>query len=297
MIIITLTNLKGGSSKSNSTFSLSSYYSNRKARTLVIDADSQGSLGSSYFNSTVIDSLPKRNTIATLFDSNAPPAQVSDLIRPTGISNIDIIPANITLAEYNTNTPVDHSTAYLAQFLAEPAVRDKYDIAIIDTPPSMQRCTIAALVASDWALIPVQAELPAVLGISHVLKTIDAVRNSPFNKRLKLLGLLITMYDSRLSVHKVYERVLREQYESLVFEQKVPLAGAFKEAIVAHTPVTISAPKSAAAAAIRGLGAEIDRRIGPLILTCQQPATDTGTGVDPEQGTPLDLGSTDNGQG
>jgi chromosome partitioning protein len=287
---IALTNLKGGSSKSNSTFSLSSYYS-RIGRVLVVDADAQGSLGSSYFNSTTIDSLPKRRTVATLFDTGAPPARASDLIVPTGIPNIDILPANIALAEYNTNTPVDHSTIHLAQFLAEPAVRDKYAVAIIDTPPNMQRCTISALVASDWALIPVQAELPAVLGISHVIKTIDAVRSSPFNKRLKLLGLLITMYDARLSVHKVYERVLREQYGPLVFEQKVPLSGAFKEAIIQHTPVTIGAPRSAAAAAIRGLGAEIDRRIGSPPLTCQ----DIGTGVDP--GPLLDLGSTSNGEG
>jgi chromosome partitioning protein len=304
VITITLTNLKGGSSKSNSVFSLSSYYS-RTGRVLVADCDAQGSLGSSYFNSTTVDSLPKRQTVATLFDADAPPAKVSEIIRPTGIPNIDILPANIALAEYNTNTPVDYSTTHLAQFLAESEVRSRYRVCIIDTPPSMQRCTISALVASDWALIPVQAELPAVLGISHVLKTLDAVK--AVNKRLGLLGLFVTMYDARLSLHGVYERVLRERYGPLLFEQKVPLAGAFKEAIVRHTPVTIGAPRTAAAAAIRGLGAEIDSRIGLASRDGPQPVTEAPntTSHDPvgDPAGQVDLrdagvdGSTSNGEG
>ena len=184
MNIISLANLKGGSSKSSSVFSFSTGFSKASdghpngRRVLVVDVDPQGSQGASFINATTTDALPKGNTVATLFDANVPPTRIDNLIRPTGIPGVDLLPSNITLAEYNTNTPVDNSIISLAQFLAEAEVRTRYDVCLIDTPPSMQRCTMAALASSEFIIIPVVCELPAILGISHVLKTIDAVRNA-----------------------------------------------------------------------------------------------------------------------
>ena len=257
MITISLANLKGGCSKTNTTYALSAAYAQRSARVLVCDTDPQGSIGSSFWSAAHTEAIPKCNTTATLFDLDAPPARVDALVHPSGIEGLSVIPANIALAEYNTNPQAEGDTIQLAQFLAE--VESDYDICLIDTPPSMQRCTVAALMASDWVICPVIPEQPAVEGLSHILRTVEHVRAGG-NARLRVLGLLITMW-SRISVHSAFTKVLRERYERLVFDQVIPTASAYKEAIIKRIPVTIGAPKSAAASAIRSLVAEMDARM------------------------------------
>ena len=92
----------------------------------------------------------------------------------------------------------------------------------------MQQLTVAAMTGSHWCVAPVQAEQPAVQGLSHLFRTVDAVRSNS-NSQLQVLGILITMFDGRLALHRAMRDVLGEQYGDLIFKQSVPLASAYKE--------------------------------------------------------------------
>ena len=94
----------------------------------------------------------------------------------------------------------------------------------------------------------------------HLVRSVEGVRQFA-NPRLRLLGYLLSLYDVRLSVHKAYEKALRDQYGDQVFAQRIPLASAYKEAIARRTPITQFKPRSPAAEAFRVLAAEIDTRV------------------------------------
>ena len=148
MITIVLANLKGGCGKSMGAFTLGSHYGQLNRRTILLDADPQGSLGSSFWSPTITDSLPPNRTLAALFDDKALPPRPADIIHPTGVDNVSVVPANLHLAQYNLNTPNARVVHCIAQFLTE--ISNSYDICIIDTPPSMQQLTVAAMTGSHW---------------------------------------------------------------------------------------------------------------------------------------------------
>jgi chromosome partitioning protein len=258
VIRITISNRKGGTGKSLTTYSLSGIYGQRNFRTLLVDLDSQGSLTSGFWGPARAESLPSDLTVAALFDPRANP---NNIIHPSGIENISIIPANNALAQYNT--PITdgaiRSAYQLAQYLA--GVENQYDICLIDTPPNLLLSTTSAMVASDGVIVPLLSEDFAAMGVIHIIGLIDAVRRLA-NPRLALVGYLLNMYDTRLSLHHAYENVIRSTYPGQVFETRIPNASACKESIAARQPVSICRPRSAAADAFRNLAAEIDDRLG-----------------------------------
>ena len=258
MIKITISNRKGGTGKSFTTYSLSGIYGQRNLRTLVVDLDSQGSLTSGFWGPARAESLPSDQTVATLYQPQGKP---NNIIHPTGIENISIIPANNTLAPYNTPiTDGTLRTAYqISQYLA--SVENQYDVCLIDTPPNLMLSTTSAMVASNAVIVPLTPEDFSSQGIAHVVALIEAVRQFA-NPRLALLGYLLNMYDTRLSIHHAYEQVIRSTYPGQVFETKIPNSAAGKESIARRQPVNMCKPHSAAAEAFRSLATEIDTRLG-----------------------------------
>ena len=105
-------------------------------------------------------------------------------------------------------------------------VRDRYDLILIDCPPNLHLCSWAALVASDYLIVPLQPEDYGAQGIIDVRESVDLVTELA-NPGLQLLGYLITMVNPRKSIHKMYEETLREQYGDLVFETRIPHAAEF----------------------------------------------------------------------
>src|SRR5215472_4101497 len=134
---------------------------------------------------------------------------------------------------------------------------------IIDNPPNLHLCGWAALTASDGLVVPLQAEDYGAQGIVAVMEAMAAVRGRT-NPALRMIGLLLTMYDKRLGIHVAYERQLRGLYGRDVFEATFPLAKDFKEAVAARLPVSLYKPRSAAAKAILAVGEELLRRIGRM---------------------------------
>jgi chromosome partitioning protein len=269
-IVISAVNRKGGCSKTGSIFHLAGEYATRGLRVLVIDCDPQASLSQGFFGPQVVESLPKGNTVAALFDDSLCP-KPEDLIRPTPFERLFVVPGSDYLTEYNLPHPwkTGPLTEALTEFVRE--VGDRFDAILFDNPPNLQLCSWAALAASDYVFTPLAPEDFSAMGIIHVQKFIEQVVTRQ-NPRLHWLGLVITMFQSRLSVHITYDQMLTQLYQSLVFSTKVPLAASFKEAVARRTPMSHFKPKSAPAKAIKALATEIEERAGKATEAKQEAA-------------------------
>lgn len=257
--IIALCNLKGGVGKTSTTHHLAGTLARSGRRVLLVDNDPQSSLTQGFFGPSAARAFDPSATVAALYRGDRPfPAQV---IRPTGLDGIDLVAGSRAAASYNVPDP--HAAdagaqACLREFLAE--VRDDYDVTLIDCPPNLHLCSWAALVASDFLIVPLQPEDYGAQGIADVRESVALVTAGP-NPSLVLLGYLLTMVAPRRTLHQVYEESLRAEYGGLVFRSRVPEAVDYPEAIMRRLPVALYRPRGAAARAIAALADEVLGRI------------------------------------
>lgn len=257
-ISLCLINQKGGCGKSSTCFHLAGAFAAAGHSVLLIDADPQGSLSQGFLGSTFVENLPARQTLAALFDEFCLSFEHHRLIRQTDIGGISIIPANQHLAEFNVPRP---ELAGMTQFVIRDLLeqQDGFDVVLIDCPPNLYQCSWNAMLAAEHVLIPVPPEDFGTQGLRAVHQAIDHARQ--LNPTLRRLGHLVTRYDRRLLIHRSYEDRLRALYQQLVLDTVIPELSAFKVALACRKPVEFYSTKSAAAAAMRQLVAEIHARL------------------------------------
>lgn len=257
-IIASFLNRKGGVGKTSSVFHLSGSFARSGLRVLVCDLDPQSSLTQGFFGPRFVEQLPKSSTVAALFDDRYDP-DPDGLMVGTGFENLSILPACNELNDHNTPRPEESGAQQdaLADFLSE--VGDRFDVILVDCPPNLQLCSWAALLASSYVVVPVIPEDFSSQGLIYVQQAIDRAMTTR-NPRLRLLGYMLTSYNRQLGIHKAYEKLLREQYQDLVFENVMPLVTAFKEAVARRRPIAEDKSGSTAAAAVDALCREILER-------------------------------------
>lgn len=259
MPVITMLNQKGGVGKSSCTHHTAGTLALMGRRVLVIDNDPQSSLSQGFLGPAATRQFDPGETVAALYRGDGPfPDQV---IRPSGIAGIDLLPGSRHANDWNLPRPheVDFETQTCIRTFLED-VRGCYDVVLIDCPPNLCLCSWAALVASDFIIVPLQAEDYGAQGIIDVQESIDRVVAGP-NPDLRLLGYLITMFSPRKTVHQMYAERLRELYGADVFATMIPHAAEYPEAIAYRKPIAQHKPKGAAAKAIRSLADEILARV------------------------------------
>ncbi len=272
MPVITLLNQKGGVGKTSTTHHLAGTLAASGRRVLLLDNDPQASLSQGFWGPVATAGLDPASTIAALYAGLDPfPEQV---IRPTGVPGIDIIPGSKAATDHNVPRPQDtppESQGCIRSFLAD--VAGGYDLVLIDCPPNLHLCSWAALVASDHLIVPLQPEDYGAQGLGPVQESVDLVAEGP-NPGLHLMGFLLTMHNARLTIHRLYEKLLREQYGAAVFNTSVPYAVDFKEAIAQRKTITQYKPRGASARALAALADEVLARLAdePCIGTTQEAA-------------------------
>lgn len=255
-ITICFINQKGGCGKSSSCFHLAGTLARKNHRVVVIDMDPQGSLSQGYFGSSMIENLPPRETVAAVFDDETV-FQLPDLLIPTAVANIMVLRANQHLAKHNIPAPEQTG---LKQFLLRSVMDElaAFDFILIDCPPNLYLCSWNALLASDFVIIPVPPEDFATQGLRTVHQAIKHAK--ALNPRLRLLGQLVIRLDSRLLIHRSYEKKLREVYGDDVLATVIPELSAYKVALACRQPVAFHSPGSRAAFLMDMLADEIIER-------------------------------------
>jgi chromosome partitioning protein len=249
--VIAILNQKGGVGKTTTAINLAAYLSKAGHSVLVADLDPQG-------NSTSGLGIDKQKLSMTLYDVLFSRAEAQQVIHKIG-PKLFVAPSNANLAGAEVEMV---NLAGRELMLRNTLAKFDYDYILIDCPPSLGLLTVNALAAANSVLVPVQAEYYALEGLSQLLSVIQQVRQA-LNPNLDILGVLITLYDSRNSLSEQVKKELENYFGAKLFKTIVPRnvrlaeAPSFGKTIIEHDKW------SKGARAYKALAKEVeDRTIG-----------------------------------
>ena len=209
---IAVLNQKGGVGKTTTVINTAAYFAKKGKRVLVVDSDPQG-------NATSGLAIDKRQLSQSLYEMLVDPsASITDAIVSSKMENLDVLPANETLAAAEVDLV---QTLEREKQLSRVLDNVSYDAALIDCPPSLGLLTINALTAADYVVIPVQAEYYALEGLGQLLDIVQRVR-SGLNPRLELLGVVITMHDKRTMLSGQVKQELVKHFGDKLLRTEIP---------------------------------------------------------------------------
>jgi len=248
--VYAIANQKGGVGKTTTAVNLAACVAEAGYESLLIDIDPQA-------NATIGLGLDKTDPV-TIYDVLAGSAKLADIVRPTGIDRLSVVPAGPDLAGANVELPrIAGSETRLREALVD--VREHYAFTLLDCPPSLGPLTVNALVAADRVIVPVQAEYFALEGLAGLLDTLSLVQRE-LNPWLTVAGMLLTMHDGRTKLAQDVEREVREHFPELVFDTVIPRNVRIGEAPSFGKPVIHHDPHCAGADAYFELAKEVAAR-------------------------------------
>jgi len=259
MRIIAIANQKGGCGKTTTAVNLAvalaekspaTAFAETSKRTLIVDLDPQG-------HSTIgLGCNPDKLTVSIYDALSKSQIPISGVIVSTKVERLDLAPSNVLLS----GAEIELASVVGREFvLAErlKTVKDKYDICVIDCPPSLGLLTLNALVASTDVVVPVQVHYYAMEGLKQLFETVNIIGEHLRPCNVKILGLLLTFVDKTTLLSRQTQKQMREYFGDLVFDTVIHKCVRLAEAPSAGEPIFTYAPESRSAAEYRALAEEI----------------------------------------
>ncbi len=262
-IIYALANQKGGVGKTTTAVNVGACLAECGQRVLVVDIDPQA-------NATSSLGIDKRTVPLSTYDLLVREVPLARIVQLTGRVRLDLVPASPSLAgatvelislprrEYRLQQMLVGLSGDEGSVLSgSEGPGERYDYVLIDCPPSLGILTVNGLTAAtDGVIIPVQCEYLALEGLSQLMRAIELVHRA-LNPRLRLRGLVMTMYDGRTTLSRQVIEEVRRHFSRRVFNTIIPRSVRLSEAPSYGEPIISYAPRSAGALAYAALTQEL----------------------------------------
>ncbi len=251
--VLCFANQKGGVGKTTTAINLAAALA-AEHRVLLLDLDPQG-------NASTGLGIPREQRAAGSYALLVEGRPLAELLRPTAIPNLSILPADPDLAgaEVELVALPDRERRLAVAFRDAAETLAGFDFVFLDCPPSLGLLTLNALVAADGVLVPLQTEFFALEGVSQITRTIERVRRA-LNPRLALDGIVLTMADRRNNLSEAVANDVRAFFGDKVFETVIPRNVRVSEAPSHGLPVLLYDFRSPGAQAHLKLAAEFLKR-------------------------------------
>ena len=246
--IIAVANQKGGVGKTTTSINLSSALANSGKKILVIDLDPQA-------NTTSGLGIDKSGLEFHIYDILLGKKKLYDVLLETRIENLSLLPSHMVLAGAEIELIGAEKREYILKKILLD-VKYTYDFIIIDCPPSLNILTVNALTASDTVLVPIQCEYFALEGLTQLIYTIELIKKN-LNKRLKIEGLVFTMFDARTNLSAQVVDEVKHHLKHEVYKSVIPRNIRLAEAPSHGLPIDLYDPDSKGAIAYKDLAKEV----------------------------------------
>jgi chromosome partitioning protein len=184
-------------------------------------------------------------------------------ILPTAFERLEVIPSEVDMCGADIELARSENHLQRVVLALQPVLdSQRFDVVIVDCPPSLGILTLNAFAAADGLLVPLQCEYYALEGISMVSRVLSQLRENGVNPRLELLGVVMTMYDGRTKLAQQVVSEVREHFGERVFETMIPRTTKLAEAPSFGKPIMYYDPYNPATAAYELLASEVLTRLG-----------------------------------